>query len=80
MLKEGKIYKVDTAMCRRAVCIYNTSEDRALFAIDNPVTPFVSWWHSPVKDDGETIDCACGTYYRDLASAVEGEKVVCVSE
>lgn len=80
MLKEGKIYKVDTAMCRRAVCIHNTSKDRALFAIDNPVTPFVSWWHSPVKGDGETIDCACGTYYKDLASAVEGEKVVCVSE
>ena len=80
MLEVGKIYLIPTAASRKGVCIANISEDRALFVIDNKVTPFVSWWHSPVKGDGETIDCACGTYYKDLASAVEGEKVVCVSE
>lgn len=73
MLEVGKIYLIPTAASRKGVCIANISEDRALFVIDNKVTPFVSWWHS--KPNGDQIDCACGSYYKDLKSAVEGERI-----
>lgn len=75
-LKVGGIYTVTTAGGRKATCLHNLPNGRALFLVSGMVSPFVSWEYSLTGATNLSyIQCFHGNYYSDLAEALKAEGV-----
>ena len=72
MLNIGKKY-ILASTNEPIMCLENISTNRALFLVENSVTPFVSWAYDVNTTIIDLLDCCHGHYYKTLKEASKEE-------